>query len=210
MSLSIKAGNQLVINASLDEEITALKEVVVTALGINREKKALGYAVQDVSGEAIRRVATPDIINSLTGKSAGVYINSSSGNVGASSRITIRGNQSIKGENQPLFVVDGISIDNSLQSITGRYDFTDVGSGARDINPADIANVTVLKGGSAAALYGSRGANGVILITTKTGGKKGFSVEVENSTSFSNPLILPDYQNEYGQGGYEEYWIKTV
>ena len=198
-----------VYNIVLETDVTALGEVVVTALGISREKKALGYAVQDVSGDVIKRSAEPNVINALAGRSAGVYVNNSNGNVGASSRITIRGNQSLKGNNQPLFVVDGIPIDNSLvQSTRGNYDFTDMGNGAADINPADIETMTILKGGNAAALYGSRGANGVILITTKSGTKKGFNVELENSTTFARPLVLPDFQNQYGQGGGGQFWYK--
>ncbi|GAH82719.1 unnamed protein product, partial [marine sediment metagenome] len=178
-----------------------------TALGISKQRKALGYAVQDISGDDIKKTAEINIVNALAGKSAGVFVNSSSGNVGASSRIIIRGNNSLKGENQPLFVVDGVPIDNSLvTSNKGNYDYTDIGNRVADINPSDIAEMTVLKGGNAAALYGARGANGVILITTKTGGRRGFSVEVENSTTFADPLRLPDYQNEYGQGGGLQFW----
>jgi TonB-linked SusC/RagA family outer membrane protein len=197
-------------NISMEVDVMNIDEVVVTALGISREKKALGYAVQDVSGEVIKKSAETNVINSLAGRSAGVYVNSSNGNVGASSRITIRGNQSLKGNNQPLFVVDGVPIDNSIvESTRGGYDFTDIGNGAADINPSDIANMTILKGGNAAALYGSRGANGVILITTKSGSKKGFNVELENSTTFSRPLVLPDFQNDYGQGGGGQFWYKN-
>ena len=198
----------------------ALDDVVVTALGISRERKALGYAVQDVDGEVLKKSAETNVINALSGRAAGVYVNSSNGNVGASSRIIIRGNQSLKGDNQPLFVVDGVPIDNSIVSTGFRRsggedpntgfepDLVDMGTGASDINPNDIETMTVLKGGSAAALYGSRGANGVILITTKSGTKKGFLVEVENSTTFSNPLLLPDFQNEYGQGGGGQFWYE--
>ncbi len=205
----IVVGSRTIIDVSMQQAIQSIDEVVVTALGISREKKALGYAVQELSGDDIKKTSETNFINSLAGKSAGVLINNSNGNVGASSRITIRGNQSLTGNNQPLFVVDGIPIDNSLNSSArGGYDYTDMGNGAADINPADIANVTILKGGNAAALYGSRGANGVVLITTKSGGGKGFSVAVENSITFSNPLLIPDYQNEYGQGGGLKYWYK--
>jgi len=197
-------------NAEMQVDVMNIDEVVVTALGISREKKALGYAVQDVSGDVIKRSAETNVINSLSGRSAGVFVNSSNGNVGSSSRITIRGNQSLKGNNQPLFVVDGVPIDNSIvESTRGNYDFTDLGNGAADINPSDIENMTILKGGNASALYGSRGANGVILITTKSGGKKGFNVELENSTTFSRPLVLPDFQNDYGQGGGGQFWYKN-
>jgi len=205
----INVGNRTTINLTLVPDNEALGEVVVTALGISREKKSLGYAVQEISGDDIKNTSETNVINALAGKSAGVFVNSSNGNVGASSRITIRGNQSLTGNNQPLFVVDGIPIDNSIVSSTnGGYDFTDMGSGAADINPSDIAEMTVLKGGNAAALYGSRGANGVILITTKSGKGKGFSVTIENTTTFSTPFLLPDFQNEYGQGGGQQFWFK--
>ena len=206
---SILIGNENNLNIILTSADKELGEVVVTALGISREKKALGYSVQKVSGESIKNTSESNIVNALTGKAAGVYVNNSSGNVGASSRIVIRGNQSLKGNNQPLFVVDGIPIDNSIVSgAKGNYDFTDMGNGAADINAYDIANVTILKGGNAAALYGARGANGVVLITTKSGKGKGFSVSLENTLTFSDPLLLPNYQNEYGQGGGQQYWYK--
>ncbi len=201
--------SRTVVDVTLTPQAQALGEVVVTALGISRAKKALGYAVQEISGDAVKNTGEMNVVNALAGKAAGVYINNSSGNVGASSRIVIRGNQSLTGNNQPLFVVDGIPIDNSIiSSSNGSMDFTDMGNGAADINPADIANVSILKGGNAAALYGSRGANGVILITTKSGKGKGFSVAVENTYTFSNPLLLPKYQNEFGQGGGQQYWYK--
>lgn len=202
-------------NVVLQPSLIGLEDVVVTALGISRERKALGYAVQDISGEEIQKTTESNVINALAGKSAGVFVNSSSGNVGASSRIIIRGNTSLGGENQPLFVVDGVPIDNSIVSSKRGFgavnpdwepDFIDMGNRAADINPADIEEITVLKGGNAAALYGARGANGVVLITTKTGTRKGFSVELENSTSFSSPLRLPNFQNQYGQGGGGQFW----
>lgn len=205
----ISVSGQSSVSVTLEEDASQLEEVIVTALGITREKKALGYAVQELSGDDIKNTAETNVINALAGKSAGVLINNSNGNVGASSRITIRGNQSLTGNNQPLFVVDGIPIDNTIVSSTrGGYDFTDMGNGAADINPSDIAEMTILKGGNAAALYGSRGANGVVLITTKTGKGQGFSVAVENTVTLSNPFLLPDYQNEYGQGGGQQYWYK--
>ena len=209
VSKEINVSGESTISVTLEEDASQLEEVVVTALGITREKKALGYAVQELSGDDIKNTSETNVINALAGKSAGVLINNSNGNVGASSRITIRGNQSLTGNNQPLFVVDGIPIDNTIVSSTrGGYDFTDMGNGAADINPSDIAEMTILKGGNAAALYGSRGANGVVLITTKTGKGKGFSVAVENTVTLSNPFLLPDYQNEYGQGGGQQFWYK--
>jgi len=219
LTKTVTIGSANVIDVILETGVQEVEEVIVTALGISRQRKALGYAVQDISGDDIKNTAETNIINALAGKSAGVYVNNSNGNVGASSRIIIRGNQSLKGNNQPLFVVDGIPIDNSIVHNTQSTgyaggdpnsgylpDYTDMGNGAADINPMDIAEMTILKGGSAAALYGARGANGVVLITTKSGIKKGFSVVVEHSTTFSTPFLLPDYQNEYGQGGGGKFW----
>jgi TonB-linked SusC/RagA family outer membrane protein len=206
---SVEIGQKSSVVISLKSSGKELGEVIVTALGISRDKRALGYAVQEVSGQTIKNTAETNVVNALAGQAAGVYVNSSNGNVGSSSRIVIRGNQSLTGNNQPLFVVDGVPIDNSIASSTsGGMDFTDIGNGAADINPSDIANITILKGGNAAALYGARGANGVVLITTKSGKGTGFSVSLENSTTFSNPLLLPTYQNEYGQGGDQQYWYK--
>ena len=217
-TLEVPVTSSNTYNVSMVQDVLGLEEVVVTALGISRERKALGYAVQDISGAEIQRTAETNVVNALSGKSAGVFVNSASGNVGASSRILIRGNGSLSGENQPLFVVDGMPIDNSITSSkrgSGSVnpgwepDFVDMGNRAMDINPNDIADITILKGGNAAALYGARGANGVVLITTKTGSKKGFSVELDNSTSFSSPLILPDFQNQYGQGGGGQFWYSN-
>jgi TonB-linked SusC/RagA family outer membrane protein len=192
----------------LQPAVVGLGDVVVTALGISRERKALGYAAQELSGDELTKAPETNIVNSLSGKTAGVYINSSGGNVGASSRIIIRGNSSLRDDNQPLFVVDGIPITNRLTRLGGSNVSNDFGNSAADINPADIEDITVLKGANAAALYGSRGANGVILITTKSGSKKGFSVELESTTTFSTPLVLPEYQNQYGQGDKYQYAYK--
>ncbi|MBL7829270.1 MAG: SusC/RagA family TonB-linked outer membrane protein [Saprospiraceae bacterium] len=180
-----------------------LTEAVVTALGISREQKSLGYAVQQINGDQLTKARDANIVNSLSGKIAGVNVVSSSGNVGASSRIVIRGNTSITGENQPLFVVNGIPMDNSNRG-NGNTQFggVDFGNAIQDINPDDIESISVLKGPNAAALYGSRGANGVILITTKTGkgATKGLGVSYTGDIGFSNPFRLPKYQNAFGQG----------
>ncbi|RDB05377.1 SusC/RagA family TonB-linked outer membrane protein [Runella aurantiaca] len=194
----IATGNQTTFDISLDEDASILSEVIVTALGITREKKALGYSVQEVSGKQMTQARTTNFVNALSGKIAGVQVTGSNGAPGASSRILIRGASSIGSNNQPLFVVDGIPIDNgNYGSGTG----VDYGNGAASINPDDIENVSVLKGPSAAALYGSRGANGVILITTKSGkGSKGIGVSVNSNTAFDSPFRLPEWQNEYGQG----------
>lgn len=191
-------GAQTSFSITMVEDASILNEVVVTALGIAREKKALGYSVQEVSGKQMTQARTTNFVNALAGKVAGVQITGSNGAPGASSRILIRGTSSIGSNNQPLFVVDGVPIDNgNYGSGTG----VDYGNGAASINPDDIENVSVLKGPSAAALYGSRGANGVILITTKSGkGAKGIGVSVNSNTAFDTPFRLPEWQNEYGQG----------
>ena len=204
----VAISGRSVVNVTMETETLGLNEVVVTALGITRAKKALGYSTQDISGESIKKSAEPNLINALAGKAAGVYINNSNGAVGASSRITIRGNNSLRLDNQPLFVVDGIPVGNSQVSVNASQTSVDYGNAAADINPSDIETLTVLKGANAAALYGSRGANGVILITTKTGSKKGFTITAESTTTFGSPLILPTYQNQFGQGNAQMYWYK--
>ncbi|MBT1704527.1 SusC/RagA family TonB-linked outer membrane protein [Chryseosolibacter indicus] len=197
-------GDQTTINVTLSEDTQQLSEVVVTALGIEREAKALGYSVQEIQGESITRVKETNVVNSLQGRIAGVQIQGNQGALGGSSRILIRGARSIANENQPLFVVDGIPLDNSnfnstdVQRGAGGYDY---GNAAQDVNPEDIESVNVLKGPSAAALYGNRAANGVIIITTKKGAKrKGIGVDVSSDIQFQDILILPDYQNQYGGG----------
>ncbi|MFZ5939866.1 MAG: SusC/RagA family TonB-linked outer membrane protein [Bacteroidota bacterium] len=193
-------GGRTLINVELVPEAKALDEVVVTALGLSREKKALSYAVQDVSGDEISQAKETNIINSLQGRVAGAQITNTSGAVGASSRIILRGVTNLGANNQPLFVVDGIPISNDNFGGTGN-EGTNKGNGAGDINPDDIASITILKGPNAAALYGSRASNGVIVITTKSGAdKKALGVTVNNTTSFETPLRLPDFQNGYGQG----------
>jgi len=196
----VEINGRTVIDGIMESDILGLEEVVVTALGISREKKALGYSVQDVNGEEISKAKETNIINSLQGRVSGAIITSTSGAVGASSRIVIRGVSSLSGNNQPLFVVDGIPIDNANFGDTGT-DGTNKGSGAADINPDDIETLTVLKGANASALYGSRASAGVIVVTTKKG-KRGekLSVNVSNTTSFETPLRLPDFQDKYGQG----------
>jgi TonB-linked SusC/RagA family outer membrane protein len=186
------------LNIQLDVSANALSEVVVTALGISKEKKSLGYSVQELKSKDISTAKETNIVNSLAGKIAGVQTTSSQGDMG-SSRIIIRGETSISGYNQPLFVVDGVPVDNSQNLGTGgSRDFANTIS---DINSEDIESISVLKGPNAAALYGSRAAAGVILIKTKTGrGQKGLGISVNSNTTFSNLLTLPDYQNSFGQG----------
>ena len=197
-------GADNVINVSLLEDAQALEEVVVTALGISREKKSLGYATQEVNGDDLSESRSSNALNALSGKVAGVQVSNASGNLGGSSRILIRGAGSITQENRPLIVVDGIPLDNSNYNSTGTQsggggrDFGDAGF---DINPDDIATMNVLKGGAAAALYGSRASNGVIQITTKSGKKGRAEVTFNSGVSFENVNILPKVQKLYGGGG---------
>lgn len=201
----VPIGTQTNINIVLETEAVDIEGVVVTALGISREKKALGYAVEEVKADELNQTRSGNLITSLSGKVAGVNITSASGNMGGSSRITIRGIKSVSGNNQPLFIVDGVPMDNSnyntldAQRGAGGVDY---GNMANDINPDDIESVSVLKGPTAAALYGSRAANGVILITTKKAqaGKKGLGIEVNSSISFEEVALLPKYQSLYGGG----------
>lgn len=197
--------SQTNLRIALVPETVDVDEVVVTALGISREKKGLTYAVENVDTEEMVKAKETNFVNNLTGKVAGVQVTQSNGSIGASSRVILRGWSSVTGNNQPLFVVDGIPLDNgNYSSAADGYSRggIDYGNGAMDINPNDIEDVTVLKGGTAAALYGSRAANGAIIITTKSGkdAKSRFGVSYNFSVSLSSPLKLPDYQNKYSQG----------
>ena len=209
---AVKAGSAAVQDVSLVPDNKQLSEVVITALGIGREKKSLGYATQQVSGADLSKTNEPNVLNSLSGKIAGVQITGSGGAVGASSRIVLRGNNSF-GNNQPLFVVDGVPIDNSSSDLTATSTgSTDYGSGIQDIDPNNILSVNVLKGANAAALYGSRAANGVVMITTKNGSStKGLGISYSAGFSIENVYLLPKYQNKYGQGlGGSEYEWKLA
>lgn len=193
------------INVVLADDSKGLNEVVVTALGIRREKKALGYAVTEVKGDALANVGNQNVVNSLNGKVAGVQVISSGGAPGQAARIVIRGgNKSLTGNNEPLFVVDGVPISNSNDGSSAANEVEGVGTPNRsaDINPEDIETMTVLKGSAAAVLYGNRGSNGVVLITTKSGkNSKGKPVITFNSNvGFDNAIALPDYQTEFAQG----------
>ncbi|QWX82944.1 SusC/RagA family TonB-linked outer membrane protein [Cellulophaga sp. HaHaR_3_176] len=197
----VVVGSSSTINIQMTEDAEALEEVVVTALGIKKAEKSIGYAVQNVKGDDIAQSREANLVNALSGKVAGVQITNSSGAAGASSRIVLRGASSITGNNQPLFIIDGIPIDNSNQGDADAFGGIDLPNGAADINPDDIASVSVLKGPNAAAIYGLRASNGVIVITTKRGTKgKALGVTISSSVSFENPLLLPSFQNSYGQG----------
>jgi TonB-linked SusC/RagA family outer membrane protein len=201
----VEIANRTVINGVMQADLLGLNEVVVTALGISREKKALGYSVQDLGGDKIEKAKVSNIVNAFQGKLAGVQISNSDGGVASGVRILIRGVNSLSasGNNQPLFIVDGVPINNTT-SDAGAYGGRDYGNASSDINPSDVENISVLKGASAAALYGSRAVNGVIIITTKTGksrqGMPGLGVTFEENVMWENPLVIPKYQNLYGQG----------
>lgn len=201
----VEIGNQSVINVVLESDVRQLTEVVVTALGIERERRSLGYSVENVTGEQVQQVAEPDALRALQGKVAGVNISGSGGAPGSSTRITIRGNSSLLGNNQPLFVVDGIPYNGEQNSIyAGLTEGTATSSRIADLDPNNIASMTVLKGAAAAALYGSRAANGVVVITTKTGSgtvsRKGMEITLNSSVAAEEIANMPDYQNIYGTG----------
>jgi TonB-linked SusC/RagA family outer membrane protein len=185
----------------LKKDKVELKEVMVTALGIKREKKALGYAVQEVKGTDLQSAKDASFINQLEGKVAGLNISSTTGGPGSSSRIVLRGVTSLSGSNQALIVVDGVPIENNTSNSTTQWGGRDYGNGISDINPDDIESVSVLKGPNAAALYGSMAANGVIVITTKKGSQsKGIGVSFNSSTTVEMPYIHTKFQNTYGAG----------
>lgn len=192
-------------NISMTPGASGMEEVVVTALGISRDKRSLGYAVQSVDNKQLSEVKPTNIVNALTGKVAGVQVTNATGAVGGAARIVIRGESSFT-NSQPLWVVDGTPFIN-FDSNKDPYDGADFGNGALDIDPSNIESITVLKGANAAALYGSRGANGVIVVTTKRGSKtKGVGVEVSSSVTADVAPYLPYLQNKYGGGNNGEEW----
>lgn len=198
----IPLNGQTSVNITLAEAAVGLDEVVVTALGIRREKKALGYSVQDVGTDAINVVKPNNVVSALSGKVAGVQVTNSTGAVGSSARMVIRGNHSF-GSNEPLWVLDGTPIINFSSNMTA-WGGQDYGNGVMDIDPSNIESISVLKGANAAALYGSRAANGVVLVTTKRGaqGKNKLGIDFTTSVTFDNVAVLPKWQNEYGGGMY--------
>lgn len=181
-------GNENVVNISLVSDIEDLSEVVVTAFGLEREKKSLTYTVQEVSSRELSEARELNVVNSLSGKVAGLSVTRSGSGVGGGSRVVLRGNRSISGDSQPLYIVDGVPA-----------------SGISNLNPDDIASISVLKGPNAAALYGSRANNGAIVVTTKRGASEGFNVSVNTSYMIDEPLLLTNYQNLYGQGSAGTY-----
>ena len=198
----IVVNNQKVIDVSLVEDASQLNEIVVTALGIKRETKALGYSLTEVKGEELSTIKQPNAINSLQGKVAGVNITQNATGAAGSSRVIIRGASTMTGNNQPLYVVDGIPMGNENNGSAGLWGGNDGGDGISSLTSDDIESVSVLKGGAASALYGSRASNGVIIITTKSGkNQKGFGIEYSSQVTFDQvDTSLQDFQTEYGQG----------
>jgi TonB-linked SusC/RagA family outer membrane protein len=199
-SQEVQVGNKAVINVVLEYETISVDEVVVTALGIERSAKSLTYSTQKVSGDELTKVVNPNLMNSMAGKVAGVFINQSPG-VGSSVKVLIRGNKSIQRNNQPLYVVDGMPMSSggsqSRNNLASSYD--NGGDGISNLNPDDIESINVLKGASAAALYGSQAGNGVILITTKKGKSGTAKIDFSSTFTIDDVLYLPDLQKSYGQ-----------
>lgn len=205
--LTVSAG---IVNVILEEDIVKVGEVVVTALGIKRDKKSLGYATQSVNGNELNTGNDANLMNKLAGRLAGVQITQGNSGAGSSSRVVIRGESSLSNGNQPLYVVDGVPINNYVHSaLSGTPQEIDYGNGAGELNADDIESINILKGANAAALYGSRAANGVVLITTKSGKTKdNFKINFNSTTTFEQVSRLPGYQNKYSQGLGDnfEYW----
>lgn len=201
----IAVGNQTTINVTLEEDVTQLQEVVVTAFGVEQQKRSLGYSVQSLDGAEIAKTQQPNLVNALQGQVAGVQITNSGGAPGMSSRILIRGVTSLNpsGDNQPLFVVDGIQIDNSTFESSGTP--RGLSNRVADLNPNDIASINVLKGAAATALYGVRAANGAIIITTKKGKSGQLQVNFKSSFGVEEVNHYPEFQQKYGQGFSGEY-----
>jgi len=201
----VTIGSETTINVVLEEDETSLDEVVVTALNVNRKTKELGYVVQELKTKDVTTVRTPNFLDNLSGKLAGVTISQGATGVGSSSKITIRGEASFS-NNNPLFIIDGTPINNNTvfnftNEAAAGFQEIDFGNGAMEVNPDDIESVTVLKGPSAAALYGTRASNGVIVINTKDGSKKqGLGISINSTITFDTAFRLPDFQNEFGQG----------
>ncbi|MDD7884375.1 SusC/RagA family TonB-linked outer membrane protein [Flavivirga sp. 57AJ16] len=204
----VSTAGQTTINVTMQESTEALDEIVVTALGIKRERKSLGYSVQEIEGSSVAQAREPNMVNALSGKITGLQVVKGSGGPAGSSKIILRGFSSLVGDNQPLIVVDGVPLDNFTGSSNNEFFNTgeDFGNGLGDINPDDIESLSVLKGASAAALYGSRAGNGVILITTKTGkAQKGLGIAYSVTTGFQSIFMTPDLQSSFGQGSLGTY-----
>ncbi len=190
-------GNR--VDVEMESDVVGINEVVVTALGIKRSQKAIGYAAASVGAEELTKTRNSDIMSSVSGKVAGVQISTSSSDPGASNSVIIRGVTSLGGSNQPLYVIDGVPLTNNSSSSSSLDNGFDFGNAANLVNPDDVDNITILKGASATALYGSRASNGVVLITTKDGSGK-TRIDFNSSVEFSDILRLPEFQNDFGMG----------
>jgi TonB-linked SusC/RagA family outer membrane protein len=208
-TLTVKAHNGMTI--VLEEDKKTLDEVVVTALGIKRERKALGYGVGEVKGDELKKAKETNVINSLAGKVAGLVVSQTAGGASGSTRVVLRGNTEMTGNNQPLYVIDGVPLDNTNFGSAGTSGGFDLGDGISSINPDDIESMSVLKGPAASALYGSRASHGVILITTKKADKDKMSVEYNGSLTFDTQLAKwNNTQQIYGMGSNGKYSIDAV
>lgn len=210
-SQEVKAG-QTSLDIILEENSKILNEVVVTALGIKRERKALGYGIEEVKGDALTKAKETNVINSMAGRVPGLVVSQTAGGPSGSTRVILRGSTEMTGNNQPLYVIDGIPLDNTNYGSAGTSGGFDLGDGISSINPDDIENMSVLKGPAASALYGSRASHGVILITTKkANGKDNFSVEYNGTLTFDTQLAKwNDIQQVYGMGSNGTYSIDAV
>lgn len=209
-TIVLPINGRVKIDVALSPDTQLLDDVVVTALGIKRQKRELGYATEDIDGEILAKSGSDNVISALSGRAAGVQIINSDGVAGSSSRIVIRGNNSIFGDNQPLIVVDGVPMSNEggITSWSGGQDW---GTALNNINQEDIEDLSILKGPTAAALYGSRGGNGVVLITTKKGKKQqGLGINYSATFKMTTPYGYRDVQNKYGAGGPVSFMTPTL
>jgi len=196
----VQVFNQTELNISLEEDVTNMQEAVVTALGISKESRKLGYAVSTVSGDQLNKARETNLALSLQGTVPGLTVRGTNGGPGGTAQVLLRGMPSMNSGGSPLYVINGIPMDNTQRGSAGEWGGGDNGDGIGNLNPDDIESLTVLKGQSASALYGARASNGVILITTKKGKKNDFSVEYNTNYMTDNALNLTDFQYEYGQG----------
>jgi TonB-linked SusC/RagA family outer membrane protein len=198
----IASNGKNIIDVTLIEDVKQLGEIVVTAMGIERNAKTLTYATQQISGKQLADVRDANFVNTLSGKVAGIVVTQGSSGPGSATRVVLRGNRSITGNNNALFVIDGVPVDNTARNqVNSDFGGSNGSDGASNINPDDIESMNVLKGAAASALYGSRAANGVIMITTKKGKAGKVSADINSGVSVETPFLLPKFQNTYGQGG---------
>lgn len=207
---TVTVGSSSTIDVSLEEDAEKLGEVVVTALGIKRKEKTLTYAQQTVAGDELTNSRDVNFVNAISGKAAGVEIRKSSSGPGGSTKIQLRGSKSLSGDSSPLFVIDGIPMANNRGRQPGLWDGVDQGDGLSQLNPDDIESMSILKGANAAILYGSAGANGVVVITTKSGKQGAAVVKVNTGVTFESIIETPELQYRYGsEGGTKESWSYT-